>query len=76
MYRLHKRDLSFIKGTSNDNAFHPSVASLTDIGAREFWMLAILAVAVLLVGIWPQPLVGVMETTLSELLNHVAQSKL
>ena len=52
------------------------VASLTDIGAREFWMLAILAVAVLLVGIWPQPLVGVMETTLSELLNHVAQSKL
>jgi NADH-quinone oxidoreductase subunit M len=52
------------------------VASLTDIGAREFWMLAILAAAVLLVGIWPQPLVGVMETTLSELLNHVAQSKL
>ena len=52
------------------------VASLTDIGTREFAVLAILAVAVLVVGVWPQPLVAVMEQTLGALLNHVAESKL
>jgi NADH-quinone oxidoreductase subunit M len=52
------------------------VASLTDINSREFLILAILAISVLLLGIWPAPLVGVMENTLGELLNHVSQSKL
>jgi len=52
------------------------VASLKDVGAREFWMLAILAVAVLLVGVWPAPLVDTMEATLRALLEHVSQSKL
>jgi len=38
--------------------------------------LALLAVAVLLVGVWPAPIVEVMDATLGQLLNHVAQSKL
>jgi NADH-quinone oxidoreductase subunit M len=52
------------------------VAALVDINSREFWMLAILAIAVLLLGIWPAPLVGVMDATLSSLLEHVSVSKL
>jgi len=52
------------------------VAELTDVNAREFWMLMVLAVAVLIVGIWPAPIVSAMDTTLGALLEHVAQSKL
>jgi NADH-quinone oxidoreductase subunit M len=52
------------------------VAAMSDVGAREFVMLAVLAVAVLLVGVWPQPLVGAMDQTLGNLLMHVMQSKL
>ena len=52
------------------------VASLQDIGSREFFMLAVLALAVLLLGVWPAPLMGLMEQTLANLLEHVQQSKL
>ncbi len=52
------------------------VASLQDVDRREFWMLAVLAVLVLLIGIWPAPLIELMDVTLTELLAHVVQSKL
>jgi NADH-quinone oxidoreductase subunit M len=52
------------------------VAELTDVGAREFWMLMVLAVAVLIVGVWPAPLVTAMDSTLGGLLEHVLPGKL
>jgi NADH-quinone oxidoreductase subunit M len=52
------------------------VAKLEDVGSREFFMLVVLAVAVLLLGIWPGPLVRVMDQSLGQLLLHVVQSKL
>jgi NADH-quinone oxidoreductase subunit M len=52
------------------------VAKLEDIGARELVMLVALALAVLLLGIWPAPLVEVMDQSLAGLLTHAAQSKL
>jgi NADH-quinone oxidoreductase subunit M len=52
------------------------VAALTDIGRREFLVLAVLALAVLLLGLWPAPLIDVMATTLEGLADHVVQSKL
>jgi NADH-quinone oxidoreductase subunit M len=52
------------------------VASLQDVNSREFYMLAVLAGAVLLLGVWPGPLVEVMDETLGQLLMHVMQSKL
>jgi NADH-quinone oxidoreductase subunit M len=52
------------------------VASLQDIDSRELFMLAVLAVAVLALGIWPSPLVEMMDQTLGNLLLHVGQSKL
>jgi len=52
------------------------VRELTDINAREFLMLALLAVAVLYMGIYPKPFTDVMDVSVNELLKHVALSKL
>jgi NADH-quinone oxidoreductase subunit M len=52
------------------------VAVLEDVTPREIAFLAILAVATLAMGLYPQPLAEVMNPTLQELLKHVAQTKL
>ncbi|MCB2024814.1 MAG: NADH-quinone oxidoreductase subunit M [Ottowia sp.] len=52
------------------------VRQLTDINAREFLMLALLAVAVLAMGLYPKPFTDVMDASVQNLLAHVAQSKL
>ena len=56
---------------ANDN-----VKALTDINKREFLFLSILAIAVLLLGLWPDPLVEVMHPTIENLLIHITNSKL
>jgi NADH-quinone oxidoreductase subunit M len=52
------------------------VRGLTDINAREFLMLSLLAIAVLYMGIHPKPFTDVMDASVAELLRHVAASKL
>ena len=52
------------------------VKALDDINAREFLMLALLAVAVLYMGIYPKPFTDVMDASVLDLLQHVATSKL
>ena len=52
------------------------VRSLTDINSREFLMLAVLALAVLWMGVYPKPFTNVMHTSVTELLKHVATPKL
>ena len=52
------------------------VRELTDINAREFLMLALLAGAVLYMGIYPKPFTDVMDASVAQLLKHVAVSKL
>ena len=52
------------------------VQELQEINAREFVMLALLAVAVLYMGINPKPFTDVMDASVAGLLQHVAQSKL
>jgi NADH-quinone oxidoreductase subunit M len=52
------------------------VKDLKDIDAREFLYLALLAVAVLYMGLYPKPFTDVMDVSVTELLRHVAQSKL
>src|SRR5580704_17384258 len=46
------------------------VAALTDLNGREFGILAVLAIAVLLVGIWPAPLLKIMEPTIHHLVDQ------
>ncbi|MDJ0655421.1 MAG: NADH-quinone oxidoreductase subunit M [Xanthomonadales bacterium] len=52
------------------------VAGLSDINAREAITLGALAVAVLGVGIWPDPLVDIMHASVENLLTHIAQPKI
>jgi len=52
------------------------VRALTDINRREFVMLALLAIATLYMGVYPKPFTDVMHASVTELLQHVAQSKL
>jgi NADH-quinone oxidoreductase subunit M len=56
---------------ANDN-----VAELQDLNSREFLVLAILAISVLLVGLWPAPLVDMMNVSIEQLIAQIAQSKL
>jgi NADH-quinone oxidoreductase subunit M len=56
---------------ANDN-----VAKLADIGRREFWLLGAVAAAVLLMGVWPKPFIDVMHTSVADLLQIVARTKL
>jgi NADH-quinone oxidoreductase subunit M len=52
------------------------VKQLQDINGREFLMLAVLALAVLWMGLYPKPFTDVMNASVAELLQHVARSKL
>ncbi len=53
-----------------------NVEGMKDISAREFLILAILAIAVLTLGVYPLPLTEVMHVTVDNLLEHVARTKL
>ncbi|MCG2593989.1 NADH-quinone oxidoreductase subunit M [Ramlibacter sp. XY19] len=52
------------------------VKTLTDINAREFLMLGLLAAAVLYMGVYPKPFTDVMNVSVADFLKHVAASKL
>ncbi len=52
------------------------VKNLQDINAREFLVFALLAIAVLAMGVYPKPFTDVMDSSVAELLRHVALSKL
>jgi NADH-quinone oxidoreductase subunit M len=52
------------------------VAALEDVNTREIIMLSLLAAAVLLLGVWPDPLTSVMHVSVDNLLQHITASKL
>ena len=56
---------------ANDN-----VRGLTDINPREVLILAVLAIAVLWMGVYPKPVTDTMNASVNELLRHLAVSKL
>lgn len=51
------------------------VAELQDINSRESFILAVLAIAVLLFGIWPAPVFDMMHPSIQALFTHIIQSK-
>jgi NADH-quinone oxidoreductase subunit M len=53
-----------------------NVSELTDINNREFFVLMVLAISVLIVGIWPAPLVDMMSVSIENLLLQISNSKL
>jgi NADH-quinone oxidoreductase subunit M len=51
------------------------VAALKDLNVREAIVLALLAAAVLAMGIWPLPVSNLMHASVNDLLRHVATPK-
>ena len=52
------------------------VRQLTDINSREFTILALLAAAVIYMGVNPKPFTDVMHASVAQLAKHVAKSKM
>ena len=52
------------------------VAHLKDVNSREFIILFVLAVGVIALGVWPQPLTQIMEVSLHHLVDQAVASKL
>ena len=69
-------NLWMVKRVYFGEAANPHVKALVDIDRREFLMLALLAAAVLWMGVYPKPFTDVMHVSVTQLLQHVAQSKL
>jgi NADH-quinone oxidoreductase subunit M len=56
---------------ANDHVKH-----LHDIGAREIVVLSLLAISVLVMGLYPLPLSEIMHASVNDLLVHLARSKI
>ncbi len=52
------------------------VAALQDLNSREFIVLGVLALAVLVLGVWPAPLLESMQGTVQHLVQQIAVSKI
>ena len=52
------------------------VRELADINAREYLLLAVLAICTLAMGLYPKPFTDVMHVSVTELIRHVGVSKL
>ena len=52
------------------------VAKLDDINRREFSVLALLAAAVIYMGVNPKPFTDIMHASVAQLVKHVAKSKI
>ena len=57
-------------------AGNANVRAMLDIGRREFFVLALLAIAILGMGVYPKPVTDVTDASVAALLKHVAISKL
>ena len=68
--------LWMVKRVFYGDVANENVATLKDLNKREFLILAILAVLVLGVGIYPEPLTNVTNATVNQLLTHLSHSKL
>ncbi|TCV97422.1 NADH dehydrogenase subunit M [Luteibacter rhizovicinus] len=54
---------------------NPHVAEMKDINGREIFVLSAFAAAVLLFGIWPQPLVHLMDASVARIVEQLALTK-
>lgn len=57
-------------------AEQPGVMSLQDLGASEKAMFSLLAIAVLILGLWPLPLLDIIHASADQLVSHILQSKI
>ena len=53
---------------------HEEVKKLQDLNGREFFILGVLAIAVLVMGVYPAPVTDMIQTSVSDLLLHVSKT--
>ena len=70
-YSLWMYKRVYLGPVTNDN-----VRALNDINSREFLIMAVLAIAVIWMGVYPHPMTDVMDASVAQLLQQVATSKL
>jgi NADH-quinone oxidoreductase subunit M len=68
--------LWMVKRVVFGDVVNEGVKKLTDINKREFFFLTVLAIAVLGMGLWPAPLLDVMNATVDHLVIQITQSKI
>ncbi len=68
--------LWLIKRVVYGEVANEQVAALSDLNGREFLVLGVLASAVLLVGLWPAPLLDVMRASTAHLAQQLLVSKI
>ena len=68
--------LWMVKRVAFGDVANDHVRDLKDLSNREFFILGIMALAVLYMGIHPKPFTDVMHTSVEALLQHVSNSKL
>jgi len=68
--------LWMVKRVAFGPVVHDTVRAMSDINKREFLVLALLAILVLYMGIYPKPFTDVMHVSVEALLQHVSISKL
>jgi len=61
----------FYGEVANDN-----VASLSDLDGREWTVMVVLALFVLGLGLWPYPLIEMMEPSVANLVDHITNTKI
>ncbi|WP_445143836.1 NADH-quinone oxidoreductase subunit M [Dyella sp. Tek66A03] len=54
---------------------NPHVAEMKDINGREWFVLGAFAAAVLALGIWPQPLIHLMDSSVTQLVTQLGNHK-
>ncbi len=68
--------LWMVKRVAFGDVANDHVRDLKDLSNREFFILGIMALAVLYMGVHPKPFTDVMHTSVEALLQHVSNSKL
>ncbi len=68
--------LWMVKRVMYGEVANKNVEELQDLNTREFAVLGILAVAVILMGIWPAPVVDMMAASVEQLVEQVSGTKL
>ncbi len=56
---------------ANDN-----VAGLSDLDGREWTVMVVLAILVLALGLWPYPLIEMIEPSVANLVDHITNTKI
>jgi len=53
----------------------PEAAAMPKLNGREAWVLTAFAVAVLAMGVYPWPLMHLMDSSVAQLVTHLMASK-